>query len=295
MIIFQSNSCNYTCVMCPNKDLEPGDRGLMDFDLFKKTVDEAREFIFDANMNHRGESLLHPRLVEMLEVVKSAGLFARLHTNGSLLTEELSRGIILSGLDRLSFSFDGYDKKTYEKIRRGGDFEKTVENIVRFLEIKKELGRKKPVTVIEVIDFQEGDPRELAEAKAKYLSLFEGLPLDSLVIKEFHNWAGEVGPKKPLAKKTTCAFPWNGLIIFWDGSVLPCTQDFFGSLKLGNIRESSIKEIWNNERMIDLRRRLARLDTESLGVCAKCDRLAQERILGIPKGYVWRFLTKRMP
>ncbi len=49
--------------MCPNKDLTKEQKGFMDFDLFKKIVDEAKDFVFDVHLLHRGESLLHPRLL----------------------------------------------------------------------------------------------------------------------------------------------------------------------------------------------------------------------------------------
>jgi MoaA/NifB/PqqE/SkfB family radical SAM enzyme len=59
-----------------------------------------------------------------------------------MLSEELSSEILKSGLDHPLFSFDGCDKETYEHIRNGGNFEKVVENITRFLEIKREKNKK---------------------------------------------------------------------------------------------------------------------------------------------------------
>ena len=113
------------------QDLNKEDRGTMEMSLYRKIIDEARAFAFDINLAHRGESLLHPHLIEAIRYAKSQGLYTRLHTNGSLLTEDLSREIIASGLDRLSFSFDGFTKEAYEGIRRGGDFDKTIGNIIR--------------------------------------------------------------------------------------------------------------------------------------------------------------------
>ena len=69
--------------MCPNKDLKKKDKGYMDMDLYRKIVDEAREFIFDINLAHRGESLLHPEIVEAIKYAKQSKIFTRLHTNGS--------------------------------------------------------------------------------------------------------------------------------------------------------------------------------------------------------------------
>jgi radical SAM protein with 4Fe4S-binding SPASM domain len=287
--------CNYRCIMCPNKDLDKTDKGYMDMDLYKKILDEASPFIFDINLAHRGESLLHPHLIEAIAYAKKKGLYTRLHTNGSLLSEELSRQIVQAGLDRLSFSFDGCEKKTYEKIRRGGDFDNTVANIVRFLEIKKEARSKKPATAIEVISFDDPDLQDSPQAKESFKKRFENLPLDSFVLKELHNWAGQIDKGRRGKKYTICPFPWNALIIYWDGSVLPCTQDFFGEFIVGNAKESSLEEVWNGESMRFIREKLASREIKEIKTCSNCDRVWREGIFGVPKEYLWKFITKRMP
>lgn len=285
--------CNYRCIMCPNKDLPKDQKGYMDWDLYQKIIDESKNFVFDINLAHRGESLLHPQIGEMIEYAKQNKLFTRLHTNGSLLTEKLSSRIISSGLDRISFSFDGYDKETYEKIRRGGDFHQTLENIQRFLEIKKQAQSKRPGVAIEVIHFNQENSS--SQAKKDFKGQFQGLPLDEFVMKELHNWAGEFEIKRDPQKYSMCPFPWNALVIYWDGAVLPCTQDFFGSYVVGNVRDSSLREIWNSPRMVNLRAKLVAQDLHTLKTCSHCDRVWRKGFLGIPKEYIWKFISKKMP
>ncbi len=290
-----TNHCNYRCIMCPNKDLAKHEKGYMDMALYKKIVDEASPFVFDINLAHRGESLLHPQIIEAIAYAKKQGLYTRLHTNGSLLSEDLSRQIIHVGLDRLSFSFDGYEKQTYEKIRTGGNFDKTVANIVRFLEIKKKAKAKKPFTAIEVISFDESNKQASPEAKEGFKKRFKNLPLDSFVMKQLHNWAGQIDKEHHGNKYTICPFPWNALIIYWDGSVLPCTQDFFGGFIAGNASKTPLKEIWNGGGMRFIREKLATQTIGELKTCSECDRVWREGIFGIPKEYLWKFITKRMP
>jgi radical SAM protein with 4Fe4S-binding SPASM domain len=290
-----TSNCNYRCIMCPNKDLSKEEKGFMDWELYKKILDEAQPFVFDINLAHRGESLLHPHLVQAIGYAKKKKIFTRLHTNGSLLSENLSQEIIQAGLDRISFSFDGFDKETYEKIRRGGNFDKTVANIVRFLEIKKEARSKKPITNIEVIDFDAQNKQEFPEAKDRFLIQFRDLPLDSFVLKEMHNWAGRIEKEKRGKKYSLCPFPWNALIIYWNGEVLPCTQDFFGEFIVGNVNRTSLTDIWNGEQMRFLRKKLSEGNIKELKTCSRCDRVWREGFLGVPKEYLWRFITKRMP
>jgi radical SAM protein with 4Fe4S-binding SPASM domain len=287
--------CNLRCVMCPNKNLRKEEKGFMDFALFRKIIDEARGFVFDINLIHRGEGLLHPEFPRMAEYAHEAGITTKFHTNATLLDETRSLALIEAGLDQISFSFDGYDKKTYESIRVNADFEKTIGNIVRFLEIKRELGRKKPYAILELINFPEiygaGDNRQ----KRDFLSRFKGLPLNRIEIKDIHNWAGEIGQGRKKRRYVACTFLWQALIIFWDGSVLPCTQDFHGYLTLGNVRQESLARIWNNENMVRLRTKILEKDIAELETCSKCDRLWREQFLGIPTEYLWKFLFRRMP
>ncbi len=160
-----TSECNLRCVMCPNKDLPADKKGYMDFEVFKKLVDEAQEYIFDVSLLHRGESLLHPEFVKFLHYVTKYQWRTKLHTNGTVLTRELSREIIKAGLYRISFSFDGYTPKTYEKIRVGAKFEEVVENIRNLLILKKEMKSKYPIVARELIDFPNSEISDLEKRK----------------------------------------------------------------------------------------------------------------------------------
>ncbi len=287
--------CNLRCVMCPNKDLKKEEKGFMDFGLFRKIVDEAREFVFDANLIHRGEGLLHSDFIKMAEYAHSAGIRTKFHTNATLLDGEKSRQLIAAGLDQISFSFDGYDKKTYESIRVNADFERTLRNIIRFLEVKKEMGARTPRTIFELINFPDLYKDVDNRQRKRFLANFRGLPLERVEIKDVHNWAGETGKAGTGNKYAPCTFLWQALIIFWDGTVLPCTQDFHGYYPLGNVREETLAGIWNNDRMVRLREKILRGDIADLETCSQCDRLWRDQMLGNRKEYLWKFLFKRMP
>jgi radical SAM protein with 4Fe4S-binding SPASM domain len=287
--------CNLRCVMCPNKDLPKEQKGYMDPSLFRKIIDEARGFAFDVSLSHRGESLLHPEFFDMARYAHEAGLFVKFHTNGTLLDEDKSRRLLESGVDQFTFSFDGYDRATYEKIRVNADFEKTLRNVLRFLELKKSLNSRKPYAILELINFPELYEKTPKSRKEEFLARFKGLPLDRVIVKDLHNWAGEISGPRKSKKYSLCTFPWQALVVFWDGSVLPCAQDFFGFYVLGNVKDSSIAEIWNNERMVGLRRRLIAQDLQDLRTCAGCDRLWRDQIFGVPKENLLRFLLKKMP
>jgi radical SAM protein with 4Fe4S-binding SPASM domain len=287
--------CNLRCVMCPNKDLKREEKGFLEFDLFQKIIDEARFFVFDVNLIHRGEGLLHPDFPRLVKYAHEAGITTKFHTNATLLDREKSLELIEGGLDQISFSFDGYDKRTYESIRVNADFEKTIANIIGFLKAKRELKSKTPYAVLEIINFPDLHKPVDSRSKQVFLKNFQGLPLNRFEIKEMHNWAGEIGQTRTKRKYSPCTFLWQALVIFWDGSVLPCTQDFHGYYDLGNVKEESLAQIWNSDKMIRLRQKVLKNDIADLETCAQCDRLWREQILGVPREYLWKFLLKRMP
>jgi len=289
-----TNHCNLRCVMCPNKELKKEEKGFMDIGLFQKIIDEAARFVLDVHLLHRGESLLHPDFFDMARYAVGSKVRTLLHTNGTVLDEEKSYKMIETGIDVLSFSFDGYDKQTYESIRVNGDFGKTVHNIRRFLQIKKELNSKKPYTILELINFPDSHFKTDLTQRAEFLKNFSGLPLNKLVIKEFHNWAGEVNKEAERRKFSPCTYLWNALVIFWDGSVLPCSQDFFGYYTLGNVRDSSLAEIWNNEKSVHLRKQHLKKNIDAFQTCSACDRVWRDKFLDHPREYLWKFLFRKM-
>jgi len=296
--IESTNVCNLKCPMCPNDSIEPEKKGFMNFDLFKRIIDEISEFSQDIYLHHRGEPLLHPEIFEMIKYAKNKGLHSKLHTNATRLTEEKSINLLESGLDFVSFSFDGYTKESYEKMRVGANFEETLSNITRFLELKKKFGKNKPYTVLQFLDFSDSEVD--LEYKKKMKDRFRTLPLDEIREIKAHNWGGNVELNQKTSDSSisnkSCTFPWYSLTILWDGTVVPCPQDFLGEIELGNVNKSSIRMIWNSNEMMNLREQMVSGKYKCLGPCSTCDRLQRKTIFGsmIPKQNFLTFISENV-
>ena len=277
-----TNWCNLSCVMCPNKKFKKDELGFMDFNLFKKIINEAEGRIYDVNLHHRGESTLHPRLIDMIQYAKERDFAVKLHTNGTTLTETIAQELINSRLDLISFSFDGYTASVYEKVRVGAKYEKTLQRIYRFLDLKKKGGYDKPKSVIEIMEFNRG--ADSLNAKPKFIDELEKRGLDRLIVKKPHNWAGNVDLKTYGSSKfTPCTFPWHSLVVCWDGSVGPCPHDFFSKIVLGNMNSDTITSIFNNETSRMLRSQMLQGEIAFLSEpCRNCDSVRRKRFLGMP-------------
>ncbi len=264
--------------MCPRSwpEGQSQKKGFMEFDLYKKIIDEASPFVYDIFLFLSGESLLHKDIFEMIKYAKSKDINVDLHTNATLLNREKAYKLLESGVDTVTFSFDGYDKEAYEKIRVGADFDTTVNNMADFLKIKRELGMKKPYTKLRntaIPNLSSFAKEEERAKRKKFLSHFQSLPLDEFVVCDVYGSPGEAGETQPQAFYNSCRFISFAMSILWDGSVVVCCGDFFGALKLGDVSRDSLIQIWNNDKMVFLRDKLAKGEYQDVEMCANCENI----------------------
>lgn len=286
-----SSICNLKCIMCPNKNMSAAEKTVMPLELFKKIVDEARHFASDMYLHHRGEPLMNPALFDMITYAASAGIRTRFHTNGTLLTREKAEKLLKAGPQLVSFSVDGFEKETYEKIRGGATFETTVENIKRFASLRREMNLGKPYIVVEKIRFKNTVLPGNKAAILKIRNDFLAAGVDEIIEKDEYIWAEETSPESATPRTcSTCTFPWYAMVICADGTVTPCPQDFWAKMKMRDVNRQTLAEIWNGEAYRDLRHRF-NTDIDSLPLCHKCDRLHRRTVGGVPFQYMITFLV----
>src|SRR5687768_1461423 len=103
--IESTNICNAKCVFCPRDDMHRR-QGVMSFELFRKIVDECAELgITHVRVHNYGEPFIDRRLVEKVRYAKQKGIKeVGMISNGSLITDDVARGIIDAGLDAINIS-----------------------------------------------------------------------------------------------------------------------------------------------------------------------------------------------
>ncbi|MCJ7617085.1 MAG: radical SAM protein [Desulfobacterales bacterium] len=90
---------------------------------------DALPFIVQVTLVGLGEPLLHPKLADVLRILKQRRLRTGLVTNGMALTPEKAQMLIKLGLDSITFSLDCMDRDIFEHLRKGADFLRIIENI----------------------------------------------------------------------------------------------------------------------------------------------------------------------
>ena len=148
--------CDLACPHCFREYLATPDK-IMNIEFAKKIIlDAVNNSIPSIKFNWRGEPLLNPNLGKLIKFAKDKGMLETIiNTNATNLTEKKGIELINSGLDYMIYSFDGGTKETYEKLRPGrfkkNKFEKVVENIKKFNDLKKRLNAKFPYTKIQMV------------------------------------------------------------------------------------------------------------------------------------------------
>jgi radical SAM protein with 4Fe4S-binding SPASM domain len=227
----------------------------MSFELFKKIIDEgAREGLYAINLNNYGEPTINPHLVDMVKYAKSKGILdVFFHTNGVLLTKELSKKLIEAGFDRIMISVDSPYKEKYEKQRVGAKYEAVMQNIKDLFEERKKLGSDSPLIRVNMIKFPDLTEKELDDMKKLFLGLADVigfLELDDNLLDKKQNPDFPKGYKS----KFICPQIISRLTVLEYGAVCPCCVDIDATLKLGDANKDSLKELWNSKQLANLRK-----------------------------------------
>jgi len=258
--IESSSSCNIKCDHCFRQYLDVPESALMQFEVYQKIVDECAEWkLFTLKFSMRGEPTLHPQIVDMVEYAKMKGIKeVWINTNGSMLTESLCKGLIKAGLDCLTISFDGLGEM-YESIRKPLIYSEMLDKLKLLSSLRKELSSQKPYLTAQTLWSAIKDDPESYKNVMKDLvdKISYNIDFD---FKDIHF---EPDPDY------VCYRLWQRLSITSKGNVLKCPSDFEQQEVLGNIKDHSIKYIWDTIQEEERNRHLAGKRLESK-VCKKC-------------------------
>jgi len=135
LIIEPTNTCNLRCTFCFVTEGMTREGGFMDFDLFKKIIDDCPD-LEHLCMHNWGEPLLHKDIFKMIEYAKNKGVnYVVMNTNGTLFTDKMIDRIVDSKLDIIRFSIDG-SAETFKRIR-GVELQNIEQNINKLKKVKE--------------------------------------------------------------------------------------------------------------------------------------------------------------
>lgn len=258
-----SSICNLKCPMCYRPHRSDKNDGLMDFDFFKKAVDEcARHGLYSIRLSWRGEPTLHPSLADMVAYAKKAGIKeVSFISNGVKLQGDLAHALVEAGLDYFSVSIDGTDK-TYEKIRYPSKFPEIVSKLRNMRALREKTGKGFPrIRINSVWSAVEKNADE-------YFSIFSPI-VDYITINPDYDHSSKDSGINPAH---VCQYLYQRMTVMWDGTVPLCICDKSKEVILGNIATHSLHDMWRGEVMQKTRQQQIEGKTDTIAPCTKCQR-----------------------
>lgn len=254
--------CNMKCPMCFQQHLSIPKEGYIDFELYKKIVDEcAKNNLYSIRLCHRGEPLMHPRIIDMVKYAKEKGIKEVFTlTNGLLLDQKMISGLYAAGLDWLQISVDGAYEH-YEKVRKPLKFEELYEKVKLAHKMRQEQKRLRPILWIQSLwSTVKHNPQEFIDLFKPYV--------DKIAFHVDFDY-GHRFKKDP---DFICYRLWHRMMVMSDGSVPMCNSDFLKDEIVGNVKMQTVKEIWNSEKLQRIRELNLQKGRLQLKPCAtKCN------------------------
>lgn len=274
IIIDVTEKCNYNCLHCPHANFVKGEHyqgAQLSFDLFKKMVDEAKEnekYITQIRITANGEPLLHKDVFKFIKYAKeNSSIYVSLTSNGSLLNRQRRETLFDSQLDMIDISLDAFSSDVYQKVRRGGNYEKVTDNVRKMIDFKKNINSKLKI----VVSFVE-QPMNNHQTR-EFEAYWYDKGVDYVVIRKLHSAGGSNGYKVPESlrkKRYPCVYPWERILLNAKGELDYCPSSWEGKTILADYRKVTIKEIWQSKKYNLIRQGLKHNDFSSCKNCEDC-------------------------
>ena len=280
-----SSACNLRCRFCaldhdkPKQTMSP--LVLRRF-LDEYLVDSRFHSIEKFQLYNGGETLLHPKRLDLLRILKeyreralSGGIpFPKISllTNGMLLREGLTRTIIDEELvDEVGFSLDGGTPEDFEYLRVNAKWPQFYQN-VRFFTQYARTGNR-PVRVYGITIVPEPKRLDYSWMHPEFIEIAKSF--DHHELRRLHDWGGEVNledtlPENKTLKHRGCEILMHQMVLLPNGDVTVCCNDLNSKGVVGNILNNSLWEIYRSQerrKYLDL---LNQGRKEELELCKNC-------------------------
>lgn len=282
ILVDAASLCNFKCFFCPmcNGNNSKSSRrvpGVMKLDLFKKIIDDIAEFGLPIKMlelGMHGEPFMNPHLADMVAYAKEKSYFKRvsLVSNGSLLTPERAIPVIDAGLDQLDISVNGTsDDHFFSVTATRVDFQEYVRNIKYVFEHR----RGCVLTTKAMSECLKEDQKKL------FIETFSPI-CDQIFLEHLVPYWPEHDVEWPEVQHTmlgdkvfenseVCPFVFYKMRITSDGKAILCSADWDHRLVLGDLREQSVKQVWDSEELFDYQVKFLRSQRGEMPFCSKCE------------------------
>lgn len=268
-----TNYCNFKCAFCVGQQQGQRSRGYMDLEMFKEICYQAKIYgALGIRLLRWGEPMMHPNFLEMVDIAKKHNLLVHVTTNGSLLEKVGYDNIIDSKLDSLIISFQGTCEKEYKKLRKK-DYNDIVSKIIKLRNVRDNRGVNNPYITLSTTVTDE-TKEEINRFKENWLRVVDGVSIGYTCFKRLKDQESVkdyLSRKKILPHLFKCQEVMVKLSIDWDGTVSPCCLDYDQQLSVGNIKDSTLYELWHSDDTKSIRTLLTNKRQDMFSLCQTCE------------------------
>lgn len=293
-----TNFCNFKCSFCPRNLSDfhdyAGEYMHMKLELFKKIILDLHEFndkLKVLRLYYLGEPLLNPNFIQMLELAMSENIAERIEitTNASLLNCDMAKKILTVAKQNSSVNlymrYSIYATEQTKKLRVTKNpitTEQIRSNVENFQKQKQEMAVTNVSTYAKMLDtFDKKENDIFFEAYRKIV--------DDCQLEEPMNWSGDDNTNLLISEydeqkiaqlqhnkdktQVPCQYPFTTISINPDGSCIICCVDWTRKTYIGDVTKQSLKDIWNGDKLREIRK--LHLDGKrcEISACKNCTRL----------------------
>ena len=275
------NRCNLSCSMCyiANHSFA---KSALSLESVKLLIDEiSGQCRTGLLLGVGSEGLLFKGIRETIRYAKDSGIMdVILMTNGTLLTTELSEFLIEQEVSRVCISIDAATPETYEKVRGKNQLPQLEKNIKSLIETRKALGKLLPIVRLSFCVLEDNRHEQIA-FRDKWKDVVDYI--DFQKVNDFSNVgrgdeAVLSSKNSELDEKAFCTKPFGYLNVWSNGDISPCCTFYGKSLTFGNIRDDKLTDVYNGEKLADLRDQF--LGKKELNNVCKVCMSSRENLIG---------------
>ncbi len=280
-----TTSCNLRCPECPSGKREfTRPTGMLQRDFFRTTINDLHKEISYLVFYFQGEPYLNPQFLEMVKYASQKKIYTATSTNAHYLNDSNARKTVESGLDRLIISIDGTTQETYEQYRVGGNLNRVIEGAENIIKWKQQLNSSTPHVIFQFLVVKPNEHQlqemqllakkigvqELRFKTAQVYDYEHGNPLIPTISKYARYKQKSDGTFAIKNKMLNhCWRLWHSTVITWDGLVVPCCFDKDAQHQLGDLKNTSFRQLWQGTSYTNFRSSLLRSRNE-IDICKNC-------------------------
>lgn len=275
-----TNRCNHNCYFCYAKKARETQKASLKTSVILDVIAQLKELgMKGISFTGGGEPLIHKDFYTIVEHAHELGIHTGLMTNGALLREDRD---LLQYLNWIRISVGAGNRELYHKIQGKDDFDRVIENVCMLGRKRRESGNIVNIGVRMLLDMENYRTlpqlaRQLRDSGIDYIQAAPDCRDDTYPILQAANYQNVINETEAVLKGTGTSLLMAGFVMNQRDRTYPqkCYAHYYQiaftatgdvvfcknvrgieDMTIGNIYQSSVAEIWNSPKCLELEARI---------------------------------------